>query len=97
MSSRRPIRRARLLGAAAIAATATALSGCSFNGVSSLPLPGGPDLGPHPVTVKIEFANVLDLVPQSAVKVNDVSVGKVEDIELVGRHPGRAAGTRSSR
>jgi phospholipid/cholesterol/gamma-HCH transport system substrate-binding protein len=89
MSSRRPIRRARLLGVAAIAATATALSGCSFNGVSSLPLPGGPDLGSHPVTVKIEFANVLDLVPQSAVKVNDVSVGKVEDIELAGGVPGQ--------
>ncbi|WP_346042667.1 MCE family protein [Actinomadura chokoriensis] len=85
---RRPVRRARLLGAAAIAATA-ALSGCSFNGVSSLPLPGGPDLGSNPVTVKIEFANVLDLVPQSAVKVNDVSVGKVEDITLEGGAPGQ--------
>ena len=88
MSRTRPKRRARLLGAAAIAA-ATALSGCSFNGVSSLPLPGGPDLGSHPITVKIEFANVLDLVPQSAVKVNDVSVGKVEDIELAGGVPGQ--------
>lgn len=83
------MRRARLLGAAAIAAT-TALSGCSFNGVSSLPLPGGPDLGPDPITVEIEFANVLDLVPQSAVKVNDVSVGKVEDIKLEGGVPGRS-------
>jgi phospholipid/cholesterol/gamma-HCH transport system substrate-binding protein len=82
------VRRARLLGAAAIAATA-ALSGCSFNGVSSLPLPGGPDLGSDPITVKIEFANVLDLVPQSAVKVNDVSVGKVEDIKLEGGTPGQ--------
>ena len=88
MSRTRPKRRARLLGAAVIAA-ATALSGCSFNGVSSLPLPGGPDLGSHPITVKIEFANVLDLVPQSAVKVNDVSVGKVEDIELAGGVPGQ--------
>lgn len=83
------MRRARLLGAAAIAAT-TALSGCSFNGVSSLPLPGGPDLGPDPITVEIEFANVLDLVPQSAVKVNDVSVGKVENIKLEGGVPGRS-------
>ncbi|SNS29924.1 phospholipid/cholesterol/gamma-HCH transport system substrate-binding protein [Actinomadura meyerae] len=88
MSRTRPMRRARLLGAAALAAT-TALSGCSFNGVSSLPLPGGPDLGSNPITVKIEFANVLDLVPQSAVKVNDVSVGKVEDIKLAGA-PGTA-------
>ncbi|WP_433227801.1 MCE family protein [Actinomadura formosensis] len=88
MSRTRLARRAHLLGAAAVAA-ATALSGCSFNGVESLPLPGGPDLGSNPRTVKIEFANVLDLVPQSAVKVNDVSVGKVEDIELAGGVPGK--------
>ncbi|GGQ33516.1 phospholipid/cholesterol/gamma-HCH transport system substrate-binding protein [Actinomadura coerulea] len=86
--SRRTIGGARLLGAAALAGV-TALSGCSFNGVESLPLPGGPDLGSHPRTVKIEFANVLDLVPQSAVKVNDVSVGKVEKIELAGAPGGQ--------
>ncbi|GGV10468.1 ABC transporter substrate-binding protein [Actinomadura cremea] len=66
----------------------TALSGCSFDGVSSLPLPGGPDLGDDPQTFKIEFANVLDLVPQSVVKVNDVSVGQVEEIELAGGEGG---------
>ncbi|MDL4820906.1 MCE family protein [Actinomadura opuntiae] len=81
-------RRTRLLGPKPLAAVAlagvTALSGCSFNGVSSLPLPGGPDLGSHPRTVKIEFTNVLDLVPQSVVKVNDVSVGKVTKIDLAG-------------
>ncbi|GAA4378356.1 MCE family protein [Actinomadura verrucosospora] len=87
--TRRSIGRARLLGAAALAGV-TALSGCSFNGVESLPLPGGPDLGSHPRTVKIEFANVLDLVPQSAVKVNDVSVGKVEKIELAGEPGGQS-------
>ena len=34
------------------------------------------------MTIKVEFADVLDLVPQSTVKVNDVSVGKVTDIDL---------------
>jgi phospholipid/cholesterol/gamma-HCH transport system substrate-binding protein len=76
-------RRTKLLAAVALAGV-TALSGCSFNGVSSLPLPGGPDLGSNPRTVKIEFSNVLDLVPQSVVKVNDVSVGKVTKIDLAG-------------
>ncbi|MGP4024631.1 MCE family protein [Actinomadura sp. 3N407] len=76
-------RRARLFAVTAVAGV-TALSGCSFNGVASLPLPGGPDLGSNPKTVKIEFSNVLDLVPQSTVKVNDVSVGRVEEIELAG-------------
>ncbi|URM98461.1 MCE family protein [Actinomadura madurae] len=89
--ARRPVRRARLFGAAALAGV-TALSGCSFNGVESLPLPGGPDLGSNPTTVKIEFANVLDLVPKSAVKVNDVSVGRVEKIELEGEKGAPGAG-----
>ena len=62
---------------------AMALSACDAS-VYSLPLPGGPDVGENPMTVKVEFADVLDLVPQSTVKVNDVSVGKVTDIDLEG-------------
>jgi phospholipid/cholesterol/gamma-HCH transport system substrate-binding protein len=62
---------------------AMALSACDAS-VYSLPLPGGPDVGDDPMTVKVEFADVLDLVPQSTVKVNDVSVGKVTDIDLEG-------------
>lgn len=59
------------------------LSACEAS-VYSLPLPGGPDVGEDPMTVKVEFADVLDLVPQSTVKVNDVSVGKVSAIDLQG-------------
>ncbi|WP_299923004.1 MCE family protein [uncultured Nocardioides sp.] len=59
------------------------LSACDAS-VYSLPLPGGPDVGEDPMTVKVEFADVLDLVPQSTVKVNDVSVGKVSAIDLQG-------------
>jgi phospholipid/cholesterol/gamma-HCH transport system substrate-binding protein len=59
------------------------LSACEAS-VYSLPLPGGPDVGKDPMTVKVEFADVLDLVPQSTVKVNDVSVGKVSAIDLEG-------------
>ena len=59
------------------------LSACDAS-VYSLPLPGGPDVGDDPMTVKVEFADVLDLVPQSTVKVNDVSVGKVTAIDLQG-------------
>jgi phospholipid/cholesterol/gamma-HCH transport system substrate-binding protein len=68
---------------AASAAAAVLLSGCDFS-ASSLPLPGGPDVGDHSYSVSIEFRDVLDLVPQSAVKVDDVSVGRVEDISLDG-------------
>ncbi|WP_210650066.1 MCE family protein [Nocardioides sp. SYSU D00065] len=59
------------------------LSACDAS-VYSLPLPGGPDVGEDPITVKVEFADVLDLVPQSTVKVNDVNVGKVTAIDLQG-------------
>ncbi|HEX5407409.1 MAG TPA: MCE family protein [Pseudonocardiaceae bacterium] len=59
------------------------VAGCqSFDGAYSLPLPGGAGLGSHPYTVHAQFQDVLDLVPQSAVKVNDVAVGKVDSISL---------------
>ena len=57
-----------------------AVSGCKFQGAASLPLPGGK--GGNGYQVKIEFSDVLDLVPQSAVKVDDVTVGTVKKIEL---------------
>lgn len=65
---------------------ALTLAGCGtgggFGGVYGLPLPGGADLGSHPFKVTAEFANVHDLVPQAAVKVNDVAVGRVSKITL---------------
>jgi phospholipid/cholesterol/gamma-HCH transport system substrate-binding protein len=64
------------------AAASVALGGCGFSGVADLPLPGGADLGDHPYTVKARFTNVLNLVPQSAVKVNDVAVGRVVKVTL---------------
>lgn len=72
----------RTILAAAFLATAVAVSGCGFSGVYDLPLPGGADLGSHPYQVTARFANVLDLVPQAAVKVNDVAVGRVTKITL---------------
>jgi phospholipid/cholesterol/gamma-HCH transport system substrate-binding protein len=62
---------------------ALALSGCDLS-ANSLPLPGGADLGDNPYSVKVHFRDVLDLVPQSSVKVNEVTVGKVDKIELEG-------------
>jgi len=63
--------------------TALLLSACDFS-VYGLPLPGGPDTGENPISIKVEFADVLDLVPQSTVKVNDISVGKVTAVDLEG-------------
>ncbi|MFF0103710.1 MCE family protein [Streptomyces hirsutus] len=66
--------------ALALGAATTGLP--SFDGIEDLPLPGGADLGDHPYTVTAELHDVLSLVPQSAVKVNDVAVGRVTAIEL---------------
>lgn len=55
-------------------------------GVYDLPLPGGAAGGDDVYRVTVEFADVLDLVPQSAVKVNDVTVGAVEQVRLEGWH-----------
>lgn len=59
------------------------VSGCDFD-VYKLPLPGGTDVGDNPMTITVQFADVLDLVPKSTVKVNDVSVGQVAAIDLDG-------------
>jgi len=59
------------------------LGGCGVPTMGDLPLPGGAANGAA-YRVTIEFADVLDLVPYSTVKVNDVTVGQVEDIGLAG-------------
>jgi phospholipid/cholesterol/gamma-HCH transport system substrate-binding protein len=58
------------------------LAGCGFRGAYSFSLPGGADTGDQPLTVKVKFLDVLDLVPQSGVRVKDVPVGRVTDIAL---------------
>ncbi|SDD46421.1 MCE family protein [Actinokineospora iranica] len=75
-------RLAALIAASLIAASALTLSGCGFTGIYDLPLPGGADLGDRPYSVKVQFRDVLDLVPQSGVKVNEVTVGRVDAIGL---------------
>ena len=64
-----------------LALVALLLTGCGTS-LRDAPLPGGADLGEHPYRVQVRFADVLDLVPQAGVKVNDVTVGKVERIGL---------------
>jgi phospholipid/cholesterol/gamma-HCH transport system substrate-binding protein len=62
------------------------LSGCEFSGLYDVQLPGGAAADGNAYRVTVEFRDVLDLVPQSAVKVNNVTVGAVEKVELVGWH-----------
>ncbi|MGW6355325.1 MCE family protein [Streptomyces sp. NPDC055092] len=77
----------RKAGAVAWAAVGSLLlSGCEFNGWYDVQLPGGAAADGHAYHVTVEFRDVLDLVPQSAVKVNNVTVGAVEKVELDGWH-----------
>lgn len=58
-----------------------ALSACGLDPYS-LPLPGGPSLGDDPKELTIEFRDAMDLTKQGAVRVDDVAVGRITDIEL---------------
>ncbi len=65
---------------------AFALSGCEFNGVYDLPLPGNKVSKGNGFEVSADFADALNLVPRSAVMVADVPVGQVEEVIRVGWH-----------
>ncbi len=67
----------------AVLAAGLLLTGCEFS-IYKMPLPGGADVGDDPIVVNAKFRDVLDLVPQSTVKFNDVTIGKVTDVELDG-------------
>lgn len=75
----------RKTAAWAVAATLL-LTGCEFNGLYDVPLPGGAAADGDAYRVTVHFRDVLDLVPQSTVKVNNVTVGAVEKVELDGWH-----------
>lgn len=77
------MKRRLMAGGVAAAALTLALSGCSMGGwVYNANLPGGAKLGSNPITLTADFADVLDLVPQSSVKLDDVAVGRVSHITL---------------
>lgn len=74
----------RLRSLLVVLAASLVMTGCDFD-VYELPLPGGTSTGDDPITVTVQFNDVLDLVPQSTVKVNDVSVGMVTAVDLDGQ------------
>jgi phospholipid/cholesterol/gamma-HCH transport system substrate-binding protein len=54
-----------------------AMTGCSFQGLNSLPLPGAVGRGPDAVTYHVEIPNVSTMESNSPVMINDVVVGSV--------------------
>ena len=74
----------RALAVAAI--TAVSLTGCSFQGLNSLPLPGAVGRGQGALTYHVELANVGTLESNSPVMIDDVVVGSVGKLSVSGRH-----------
>jgi phospholipid/cholesterol/gamma-HCH transport system substrate-binding protein len=63
------------------------MSSCRFDGAYDLPLPGGKAVDPdHAITITAEFTDALNVVPRTAVMVDDVPVGQVSQIDRVGWH-----------
>ena len=61
---------------------ATLASGCGWSGLNENPLPFAAGNGDDAMTVTVYLANAVNLVPNSEVKVNDVTVGSVRRIEF---------------
>ncbi|QZH64407.1 MCE family protein [Mycolicibacterium farcinogenes] len=80
------VRHSAGVGAALSAATVLTLSGCAFNGVNSLPLPGTVGHGPGAMVYHVEIANVGMLESNSPVMMNDVVVGSVGAMTLRDQH-----------
>lgn len=76
------VRRVLVVGSSVVL-TAT---GCAFDGVNSLPLPGSAGRGPGATTYHVEIANVSTLESNSPVMINDAVVGSVGKMTVKNWH-----------
>jgi phospholipid/cholesterol/gamma-HCH transport system substrate-binding protein len=74
----------RLVGVGGV--IAVTLTGCAFQGVNSLPLPGVVGRGADATTYRVEIANVGTLEPNSPVLIDDVVVGSVKSMVVNNWH-----------
>ena len=78
--------RVRRFGGCALVVLVGMLSGCEWQGVNSLPLPGTSGHGPGAFTIQAQLPDVDNIERNSRVRVGDVTVGNVEKIERQGWH-----------
>lgn len=78
--------RKRVAGLAIGIAIALGTTGCQYDGLNSLPMPGSAGAGEGAWQVKIQMPNVTTLTRNSPVRVNDVTVGSVSGIDVEGWH-----------
>ncbi len=85
---RLPTSAARRLVVAVVAVLAGSMlaAGCKFDGAYDLPLPGAKVSADDAYAVTADFADALNVVPRTAVMVDDVVVGQVTDVDRVGWH-----------
>jgi len=65
---------------------ALTMTGCSFQGLNSLPLPGAVGRGPDAAVYRVEVPNVATLESNSPVLINDVVVGSVGKMTVENWH-----------
>ncbi|MHA3020686.1 MCE family protein [Mycobacterium sp. BMJ-28] len=78
MSTRRVVSQLSAIGGCAV----LALTGCTFNGLNSLPLPGTVGRGSDATIYHLELTNVGTLEANSPVMVSDVVVGSVSRMRV---------------
>jgi virulence factor Mce-like protein len=82
MSGGRKLKRLTIAGAC----LAVTMTGCSFEGLNSLPLPGAVGRGPDAVTYHVEIPNISTMESNSPVMIDDVVVGSVGKMNVVDWH-----------
>jgi phospholipid/cholesterol/gamma-HCH transport system substrate-binding protein len=70
----------------AVAVALSASAGCGWHGLNTLPLPGTAGGGPGAFTIEAQMPNVVNLQPNSRVRVGDVTVGNVTKVDMQGWH-----------
>jgi phospholipid/cholesterol/gamma-HCH transport system substrate-binding protein len=82
-----PTRRLRRTATVAVGlAVALGVSGCEWDGLNSLPMPGTEGTAPGSYEVRVQMPNVTTLTRNSPVRVHDVAVGTVSKIEVEDWH-----------
>jgi phospholipid/cholesterol/gamma-HCH transport system substrate-binding protein len=72
--------------AAGLLALGFAVSGCGWQGLNSVPLPGVQGVGPGSFTIQAQMPDVDNVEQNSRVRVGDVNVGTVSKLERQGWH-----------
>jgi len=78
--------RIRIAGAVIGLVLALGVTGCQWDGLNTLPMPGSAGTGQGSWQVEIQMPNVTTLTRNSPVMVDDVTVGTVKDIEVQDWH-----------